>query len=95
MDEIYECVEDVEPWMSGNARGPSTAFSLLHRLFTLKLSSKQVKETINHHDSPYIRAVSAGRAPVSWGGGHTHSPMHACRSYQGCVEECSVTRPCT
>lgn len=58
MDEIYECVEDVEPWMSGNARGPSTAFSLLHRLLTLNLTSKQIKDTINHPDSPYIRAVS-------------------------------------
>lgn len=25
-------VQDVEPWMSGNARGPSTAFTLLYRL---------------------------------------------------------------
>ena len=25
-------VSDVEPWMSGNARGPSTAFNLLYRL---------------------------------------------------------------
>jgi hypothetical protein len=25
-------VENVEPWMSGNARGPSTAFNLLYRL---------------------------------------------------------------
>mmetsp|Transcript_3175 Transcript_3175/g.8406 ORF Transcript_3175/g.8406 Transcript_3175/m.8406 type:complete len:151 (+) Transcript_3175:198-650(+) len=57
IDEIYECVEDVEPWMSGNARGPSTAFCLLHRLFTLKLNTKQVKDTINHRDSPYIRAI--------------------------------------
>jgi hypothetical protein len=58
VDEIYECVEDVEPWMSGNARGPSTAFSLMHRLLTLGLNTKQIKDTINHQDSPYIRAVS-------------------------------------
>lgn len=25
-------VDNVEPWMSGNARGPSTAFNLLYRL---------------------------------------------------------------
>ena len=34
---LYACptffrVSDVEPWMSGNARGPSTAFNLLYRL---------------------------------------------------------------
>ena len=31
VDEIYYSVADVEPWMSGNARGASTAFCLLHR----------------------------------------------------------------
>lgn len=31
VDEIYETVSDVEPWMSGNARGASTAFCLLFR----------------------------------------------------------------
>ena len=31
VDEIYETVTDVEPWMSGNARGASTAFCLLYR----------------------------------------------------------------
>jgi pre-mRNA-splicing factor 38B len=31
VDEIYFSVTDVEPWMSGNARGASTAFCLLHR----------------------------------------------------------------
>lgn len=31
VDEIYYSVSDVEPWMSGNARGASTAFCLLYR----------------------------------------------------------------
>jgi len=31
VDEIYDTVTDVEPWMSGNARGASTAFCLLYR----------------------------------------------------------------
>lgn len=57
IDEIYENVMDVEPWMSGNARGPSTAFNLLHRLCTLKPSIRDVKEMLDHHDSVYIRAV--------------------------------------
>jgi hypothetical protein len=79
VDEIYENVDHVEPWMSGNARGPSTCFCLLFRLFELKLNVKQVlakrnvamqadllvynslgtqiKDLIDHRDSPYIRAV--------------------------------------
>ena len=31
VDEIYYSVHDVEPWMSGNARGASTAYCLLYR----------------------------------------------------------------
>eukprot|EP00955_Chlamydomonas_euryale_P036190 350372-Chlamydomonas_euryale.AAC.3 len=57
VDEIYETVDHVEPWMSGNARGPSSAFCLLHRLFQLKLDANQIKGTLDHRDSPYIRAV--------------------------------------
>ncbi|GFR41101.1 hypothetical protein Agub_g1746 [Astrephomene gubernaculifera] len=57
VDEIYENVDHVEPWMSGNARGASSAFCLLHRLFTLKLSVKEIKDMLDHRDSPYIRAV--------------------------------------
>lgn len=57
VDEIYESVEHVEPWMSGNARGPSTAFNLMHRLFTLRLNAKEIKDMLDHRDSPFIRAV--------------------------------------
>ena len=31
VDQIYYDVQSVEPWMSGNARGASTAFCLLYR----------------------------------------------------------------
>ena len=31
VDEIFYTVQDVEPWMSGNARGASSAFCLLYR----------------------------------------------------------------
>lgn len=48
----------MEPWLAGNARGPSTAFCLLYRLFELKPSEEEVQATINHEDSVYIRAVS-------------------------------------
>lgn len=52
-------VDYVEPWLAGNARGPSTAFCLLYRLFELKPTEEEVQATITHEDSPYIRAVSA------------------------------------
>ena len=57
VDEIYRAVEHVEPWMSGNIRGPSSAFCLLYRLFELKLTEEQIQETITCKDSVYIRAV--------------------------------------
>jgi pre-mRNA-splicing factor 38B len=57
IDEIFDSVDHMEPWMSGNARGPSTAFCLVHRLFTLKPTVQEMRETITHRDSPFIRAV--------------------------------------
>lgn len=57
VDEIYNEVDHVEPWMSGNARGPSTAFCLLYRLFTMELDDRNVNHLIRHRDSPYIRAI--------------------------------------
>lgn len=72
VDEIYESVDNVEPWLSGNARGASTAFCLLHRLCALKLTVKQVKDMLDHKDSPYIRAVrclSIGQASGGGAGG--------------------------
>lgn len=64
IDEIYYNVSHVEPWMSGNARGPSTAFCLLYRLFQLKLDVEEIRATVDHSDSPYIRAVSPARRPA-------------------------------
>lgn len=58
IDEIYTCVKHVEPWMTGNCRGPSTAFCLLYKFFTMKLTVKQMHGLLKHPDSPYIRAVS-------------------------------------
>ncbi|KAL6781571.1 hypothetical protein ACKKBF_B08550 [Auxenochlorella protothecoides x Auxenochlorella symbiontica] len=57
VDEIYYSVDHVEPWMSGNARGPSTAFNLLYRLGQLKPTPKELRMMLDHKDSPYIRAV--------------------------------------
>ncbi|KAK4803185.1 hypothetical protein SAY86_001388 [Trapa natans] len=57
IDEIYNQVDHVEPWMTGNCRGPSTAFCLLYKFFTMKLTVNQMHVLLKHPDSPYIRAV--------------------------------------
>lgn len=57
VDEIYNHVDHVEPWMTGNCRGPSTAFCLLYKLFTMKFTVKQMQDLLDHPDSPYIRAL--------------------------------------
>ncbi|KAJ6926295.1 pre-mRNA splicing factor SR-like 1 isoform X1 [Populus alba x Populus x berolinensis] len=57
IDEIYNQVDNVEPWMTGNCRGPSTSFCLLYKFFTMKLTVKQMHGLLKHKDSPYIRAV--------------------------------------
>jgi len=57
VDEIYNEVEHCEPWMSGNARGASTCFCLLYKLFTMKISEQYVRKLLDHGDSPYIRVV--------------------------------------
>lgn len=67
-DEVYSVVDHVEPWMSGNLRGPSTAFCLLYRLFELKPTVKEIQDALGSRDSPFIRAVRARllyTAPVS------------------------------
>ncbi|XP_055904878.1 pre-mRNA-splicing factor 38B isoform X2 [Eupeodes corollae] len=49
--------------MCGGVRGVgaggivSTAFCLLYKLYTLRLTRKQVNGLLNHSDSPYIRAL--------------------------------------
>ncbi|KAH8854307.1 Pre-mRNA-splicing factor 38B [Schistosoma japonicum] len=49
--------------MCGGVRGVgaggivSTAYCLLYKLFTLKLTRKQLKGLLDHPDSPYIRAL--------------------------------------
>eukprot|EP00898_Chlorokybus_atmophyticus_P001174 jgi/Chlat1/2057/Chrsp17S02528 len=57
VDEIYNQVEHVEPWMSGNCRGPSTAFCILYRMFTMRLNEGQIRTLLDHGDSPFIRAT--------------------------------------
>lgn len=48
----------------------STAFCLLYKLFTLKLTRKQVMGLITHTDSPYIRAL--GFMYIRWASVYLH-----------------------
>mmetsp|Transcript_11431 Transcript_11431/g.13032 ORF Transcript_11431/g.13032 Transcript_11431/m.13032 type:complete len:520 (-) Transcript_11431:301-1860(-) len=57
VDEIYYKVDHVEPWMAAPANTPSTGFCLLYKLFTMKLTNKQMSALLEHRDSPYIRAL--------------------------------------
>ena len=43
VDEIFYTVKDVEPWMSGNARGASSAFCLLYRSVRIQPKRKGFK----------------------------------------------------
>mmetsp|Transcript_16300 Transcript_16300/g.33546 ORF Transcript_16300/g.33546 Transcript_16300/m.33546 type:complete len:400 (+) Transcript_16300:26-1225(+) len=57
VDEIYYKVEHVEPWAPGGNKVPSSCFCILMRLFTMKVSEKQMHAMLNHLDSPYIRCI--------------------------------------
>lgn len=57
IDEIYNKVTNVEPWATGTSRLPSTAFCLLMKFFTMRLTRKQITGLLNHQDSPYIRCI--------------------------------------
>ena len=48
----------MEPWMSGNARGASTAFCILYRILAMEnVPHFKVNKMIYHQDSVYIRCI--------------------------------------
>ncbi|CEP08015.1 hypothetical protein [Parasitella parasitica] len=51
VDEIY----NEAPFVKGTQ--PSTAFCCLFKMWTLRLTIKQIENMIDHVDSPYIRAI--------------------------------------
>jgi len=57
LDEIYYKVEYLEPFIPGLVNIPSTAFCLLFKCFTMKITEKQMIGMLNHTDSPYIRGL--------------------------------------
>jgi len=55
IDEIYYEVNNL--LVMGPQQQPSTAFCLLLRLLTLRMTPHQLDLTLSHADSPYIRAI--------------------------------------
>ncbi|KAI9323187.1 PRP38 family-domain-containing protein [Dichotomocladium elegans] len=55
VDEIYNEVSYLAPFIKGTT--PSTAFCCLFKMWTLRLTIKQIENLIDHADSPYIRAI--------------------------------------
>jgi pre-mRNA-splicing factor 38B len=58
VDDIYYQVQHVQPFQTAGSKTPSSAFCLLLRLFTLRMTEHQLQLMLNHEDSPYIRAVA-------------------------------------
>lgn len=56
IDQIYYEVTHVQPFSSAD-KLPSTAFCLLLRMLTLRMTDHQLELTLKHPDSPYIRAI--------------------------------------
>ncbi|KAI8890692.1 PRP38-domain-containing protein [Backusella circina FSU 941] len=55
VDEIYNRVYVLAPFLKGTQ--PSTAFCCLYKMWTLRLTIKQIENMIDHVDSTYIRAI--------------------------------------
>lgn len=57
IDEVYRSVDHVEPWQTGTARLPSSAFCLLVKFMLMKLTLKQMKGLLNTSDCANVRAL--------------------------------------
>ncbi|RKP38641.1 PRP38 family-domain-containing protein [Dimargaris cristalligena] len=53
--EIIDEVYNRDPFLKGTTA--SSAFCLLYKLWTLRLTVKQINGLLNHPDSPYIRGL--------------------------------------
>ncbi|KAF8010242.1 hypothetical protein BT93_J1008 [Corymbia citriodora subsp. variegata] len=62
-------VDHAEPWMTENCCGPSTAFCLLYRFFTMELTVKPMHGLLKHPDSIgflYLRYATDPKTLWSW-----------------------------
>ncbi|EPR59362.1 PRP38 family protein [Toxoplasma gondii ME49] len=57
VDEITQYAQHAEPYCSGSSRAPSTLFCCLYKLFTMKLTTKQLEQLLDYSDSPYVRCT--------------------------------------
>lgn len=57
LDEIYRSVVHVEPWQTGTARFPSSAFCLMVKFMLMKLTLKQMKGLLATTDNAFVRAI--------------------------------------
>jgi pre-mRNA-splicing factor 38B len=55
IDEIYYEVKHLQPFSVD--KSPSTAFCLLLRLLTMRMTENQMELTLKHPDSPFIRGI--------------------------------------
>eukprot|EP00040_Diaphanoeca_grandis_P007527 m.41257 g.41257 ORF g.41257 m.41257 type:complete len:211 (-) comp18740_c0_seq2:121-753(-) len=57
VDEIYNVVEHLQPFIPNSGNATSSGFCLLYKFFCIRLNEKEVIKLLNHPDSPYIRAI--------------------------------------
>ncbi|GFE53481.1 PRP38 family protein, putative [Babesia ovis] len=55
INELAKYADHAEPYCSTASRAPSTLFCCLHKLFTLRLTEKQMESLIDCTKSPYAR----------------------------------------
>ena len=56
-EEVNRQVSHVEPWSAGTSRVPSTAFCLLVRYCTFRLTTKQLHSMISRRGSPHVSST--------------------------------------
>jgi len=57
IEEVYARVDNVEPYVLHSSTEPSTFFCCLYRLFTMRLTSEQLRTILNMENCPYIRVI--------------------------------------
>ncbi len=57
IDEIRRSVKHVEPWQTGTARYPSSAFCLMVKFMLMKLTVKQMNGLLSTDDNSFVRAI--------------------------------------
>eukprot|EP01134_Creolimax_fragrantissima_P007478 CFRG7478T1 len=55
--EMYRQVTDLEPFMPGIGNKATSAFCLLYKLYTLKITENQLVALLDNQDSSYVRGI--------------------------------------